>query len=253
MHAFQGDEDQAGAEDVEGHPGGGLDIGTQSLSQNKPGCRTQQYRQEVIYKGIPHNRQLHGIRSNRIPASQGLFTINKNVEMVVRGYARLLELHKTESDKLPYLVLGGKDFANKENADVVAINELINMLNIKDRVFYTGFFTDEDALDLLCGAKLFTHLSLYEGFGLSALEPMKCGVPTVASNCSCYPEILGKGALLVDPCNVNAIAEAFYKIISNIKFAKDLSLSGITQTSKYSLEKNAQETYNYLLEHAKHE
>jgi glycosyltransferase involved in cell wall biosynthesis len=80
--------------------------------------------------------------------------------------------------------------------------------NVKEpaRVIFTGVLEDNDMTTLLKGAELAVIPSLYEGFCLPMLESMACGVPTVASNNSCLPEVSGGVLRYFDPLSVDEIA-----------------------------------------------
>src|SRR5262249_41936470 len=75
-------------------------------------------------------------------------------------------------------------------------------------------------------ASVFAYPSLYEGFGLPPLEAMASGVPVVASNTSALPEVLGDAALLVDPTDVEAIAEGLATALFDERARKDLVRRG---------------------------
>ncbi len=183
---------------------------------------------------------------------------HKNVVTLVKSYAKLVRMLKTKMRevttgkklKIPYLVLAGGDFTalDLRNSVLSEIRDVIDNLHLNDNVYFTGFFEDSDMSDLISAAKLFVHLSLYEGFGFAALEPMKCGVPVVASNSSCYPEILSKGAVLVNPMDDKAIADACFDLLINEKKYSECSELGINQAKKFTWNKAARETYNYLSE-----
>ena len=66
----------------------------------------------------------------------------------------------------------------------------------------TGYLPDELLPYAYNGAAGFVYVSFYEGFGLPPLEAMSCGVPTLVSSATSLPEVVGEGALLVDPYDV---------------------------------------------------
>ena len=74
-------------------------------------------------------------------------------------------------------------------------------------VHAVGYVSDELLPAVSAGAALFIYPSLYEGFGLPVLEAMACGVPVITSHATALPEVTGEAALLVDPLEVESIAD----------------------------------------------
>ena len=111
-------------------------------------------------------------------------------------------------------------------------------------VDFLDYVPDEDLPALFAACDAFVFPSLYEGFGLPPLEAMACGAPVVASNTSALPEILGDAALLVNPREVGAIADAIERVITNRALRDELRAKGIAQAAKFSWERAARETLN---------
>jgi glycosyltransferase involved in cell wall biosynthesis len=78
-----------------------------------------------------------------------------------------------------------------------------------------GHVPDEHLPGLYAGASAFVLPSLYEGFGLTCLEAMACGVPVVAADRAALPETCGDAALLADPTDPHAIADAIERALSD--------------------------------------
>ena len=86
------------------------------------------------------------------------------------------------------------------------------------RISLLGWVTPERASALLRGARLLAYPSLYEGFGLPALEAMAEGIPVVASSSSSLPEVVGDAGLLPDPLDVGGIAAAIERAHDDEEF-----------------------------------
>ena len=88
---------------------------------------------------------------------------------------------------------------------------------------FAGLIPDEDLPIFYSGAACFVYPSLFEGFGLPALEAMACGTPVIASNRTAIPEVVGDAALSVDPESVEALAQAMKRILTDRGLSMDLS------------------------------
>jgi len=100
-------------------------------------------------------------------------------------------------------------------------------------------YVDQKLLpDLYAGATAFALPTLYEGFGLPVLEAMACGVPVVASNRGALPEVCGNAALLVDPTDADALAEAVLAAIGD----SALRDAGLARARSFTWERTARET-----------
>jgi glycosyltransferase involved in cell wall biosynthesis len=91
-------------------------------------------------------------------------------------------------------------------------------------------------------AEAFVFPSLYEGFGLPALEAMSCGTPVVTSNISSLPEVVGDAAVLVDPELVESIAGGMEKVLTDSDLREKLATEGLSQAHKFSWDRAARET-----------
>jgi glycosyltransferase involved in cell wall biosynthesis len=128
-----------------------------------------------------------------------------------------------------------------------AIPELEHMLqdvakrreNVK--ITFVGYVPDSEVLSLYAQADVFVYPSLYEGFGLPVLEAMACGCPVIASNVSSLPEVVGEAALLIDPYDVEALAQAMLTVLEDDELKKEMSRKGIAQAQKFSWEKAGDE------------
>jgi glycosyltransferase involved in cell wall biosynthesis len=117
---------------------------------------------------------------------------------------------------------------------------------IRDGVIEAGYLSDADLAALIRGAVALAIPSLFEGFGLPALEAMACGTPVLASNTSSLPEVVGDAAILVDPLSVDSIHDGLAKLIDSSDLRQELAKKGIEQASKFSWQKTAEETLSVL-------
>ena len=114
--------------------------------------------------------------------------------------------------------------------------------DLHEDVVFTGYVPHQDLPLLMNAAEAFVFPSLYEGFGLPALEAMRCGTPVVTSNISSLPEIVGKAAVLVDPYDEKSIAAGLQSVVEDQDLRRELSHKGLAQAELFSWEKAAEET-----------
>ena len=104
---------------------------------------------------------------------------------------------------------------------------------------FIGYVDKDDKAYLYNLASLFVYPSFYEGFGFPPLEAAACGLPVIASSSSSLPEVMGKGALLVDPFNISEIALAMAMIINDHNLASGLIEEGKGLRDRFSWEKTS--------------
>lgn len=110
-----------------------------------------------------------------------------------------------------------------------------------DRIRMLGFVEESDLPALYRGAALFAFPSLYEGFGLPVLEAMACGVPVVCSNVSSLPEVAGEAALLTDPHDEEALAEAMQRVLEDEELQQQMVTRGLERATAFTWERAAQQ------------
>lgn len=163
----------------------------------------------------------------------GGFDPRKNVERAIRAFAMLpAELRR----QYQFVLAGGLDEAERIRLRTVAEDA---GLKSKDCVF-TGRVDEYRLICLynLCTAFIFP--SLREGFGLPALEAMACGAPTIASNTSGIPEVIGFDQALFDPKSEADITNLLGKTLGDVAFRATLRAHGLAQAKKFSWDETAQ-------------
>ena len=114
------------------------------------------------------------------------------------------------------------------------------------RIDITGYLPDDDLPLIFNGAAALAFTSLYEGFGLPALEAMACGTPVLTSNTTSLPEVVSDAALTVDPLDTDAIAEGLLRIVSDDALRAELRTRGLIQSQKFSWRRAAERTLKVL-------
>jgi glycosyltransferase involved in cell wall biosynthesis len=127
-----------------------------------------------------------------------------------------------------------------------ALRAEIDDSHLGTSVQFLGTVNNENLAKLYRGALGFVFPSLYEGFGLPPLEAMACGTPVLTSNVCSLPEVVGKAGVLVDPLNVEAIADGIRSLVENAAMRADLRQSGLLRAREFSWNQTAQKTAEVL-------
>ncbi len=109
-------------------------------------------------------------------------------------------------------------------------------------VLMPGFVPDDDLPALYTGAQALALPSLYEGFGLPALEAMATGTPVVCSDRASLPEIVGDAGVLVNPLDVDAISDGLRRVLCEPDLRSQLRERGLAQASRFSWDESARQT-----------
>ena len=162
----------------------------------------------------------------------GMLEARKNITALIKAF------YKIKKKKLPnkLVITGKKGWKYKE------IFKTIDKLNLQKDVVFTGYVSDVDLPALYNAADLFVYPSLYEGFGLPPLEAMACGTPVITSNTSSLPEVVGDAGIMVDPHDVDGLADAMHKVLSNDGLREDMIKKGLKRAKIFNWEKCAKET-----------
>jgi len=159
----------------------------------------------------------------------------KNLSRLIAAYAELL----ARNPKLDFdLVLAGP-LAWQFEETVAAAK---NACNGRGKVILTGALGDQDLSLLLRGAALEVVPSLYEGFCLPMVEAMACGVPTIAANSSCLPEISGGVLRYFDPYSVEEMAARMEEVLRSSDLRAELAGRGKERAQQFSWALCAQQT-----------
>lgn len=149
-----------------------------------------------------------------------------------KNFDRLLAAHlllpAPLRNRFPLVVAGGRGWGRVlEGADAERA-EAAGTLRLP------GFLPDADLIALYGRAAVCAYPSLYEGFGLPALEAMACGTPLVTSATSALADTAGDAALKVDPFDTEALSGALRRVLEDDALANDLRARGLVHVTRYT-------------------
>ncbi|OAJ35028.1 glycosyltransferase family 4 protein [Piscirickettsia salmonis] len=159
---------------------------------------------------------------------------HKNIDVLLEGFARSKAYTSTK------LLLSGKK--DTEIADKIL------KLNIVEHVDFLGFIEEEKLPNIYRGAKALIIPSLYEGFGLPALEAMACGTPVISSNSASLPEVVGDAGLLFDPGSSSELSQHIDNLMASKILYNQCIQRGLERAKLFSWEKVALKVNHVLQE-----
>jgi glycosyltransferase involved in cell wall biosynthesis len=157
---------------------------------------------------------------------------HKNLVRLIEAFSQLRRSH----DDLKLLIIGD------EISKLPALRRAVHRHKLYKHVRFLGYLKDDTLTVLYRLASVFVFPSLYEGFGLPPLEAMASGTPVVTSNVSSLPEVTGDAAVLVDPYDVDSIANGMRRVLDDPQFAEELRLKGIKRAREFSWERSVEKT-----------
>lgn len=169
----------------------------------------------------------------------GTLEPSKNIARLLEAFAKFKSIQKQKNaGKFEYqLVLAGKrGWLSQEYV------HMIKDLGLVKDVVFTGYIIGDELVPLFRGAEFFVMPSLYEGFGMTALEAFATQTPAILGAVASLPEIAGEGALLVNPLDMGEIADAIMKFASDKELRESYIAKGLEQARKFDWEKTAKET-----------
>jgi len=168
-------------------------------------------------------RREHGLQAPYV-FSLGNFLPHKNVARLIDAFAKL---PAPLLDRYTLALAGGSTGHQDEMARRAAD------CGIPGRVKFLGFVPEEHMRALYSAASLFVFPSLYEGFGLPPLEAMACGAPVAVADATSLPEVVRDAGVLFDPRDVEAIASAMERVLSDDAYAAELSAKSLARAAMF--------------------
>lgn len=206
---------------------------------------------EVVYNGVEYNEfskchseeQKFKVKKkyklpDRYILYMGTLEPRKNIESIIKSF-NLFKLNANIKLKDMKLVIAGK-----KGWMYTSIFNLVNELMLENEVVFTDYVDDIDKPIIYNMASLFVFPSVYEGFGIPVLEAMASSVPVIASNIPALSEVSGDAAVLIEPKDIESIAEHMSYILLHNEYRKQLIEIGREQVKKFKWECSAKKLYD---------
>jgi len=158
--------------------------------------------------------------------SLGTLKPNKNIPFLIKAFSQ------SNITGCQLVIAGKKGWLFDE------IFKTVLSEKIEDKVIFTDFINEEEKWALYKNAISLVIPSLYEGFGIPAIESMKIGTPVIASNIPPLAEVIGSAGLLIDPSNIESLKSGF-KQLSDTKIRQKLSSLCPAQADKFTWDNTA--------------
>lgn len=153
-----------------------------------------------------------------------------------KNLERLIEAWSSLADKIDqHLVIAGR-----KGWKTQPITDAANRSAHGARIHFPGFIDDTDLSAVVSASDVVALPSLYEGFGNAIQEGMACGVPVLTSNNSSMPEVAGGAAVLVDPHDVESIADGLHRLLADTALRADCVTKGALRAKQLSWTKTAE-------------
>jgi glycosyltransferase involved in cell wall biosynthesis len=163
-----------------------------------------------------------------------------------KNLALLLNAWQLSASRLPaevWLVIVGA----QGKKDVF---QAIQVESVPPRVLFTGFVADSDLPALYSGALTLVYPSIYEGFGLPALEAMASGTVPIVAGSTSLPEVVGEAGVTIDPHRAEDFAAAIIRIVEDSGLRGELRRRAIERSREFTWDRAADLTWRTLIEAA---
>jgi glycosyltransferase involved in cell wall biosynthesis len=161
----------------------------------------------------------------------------KNLVRLLEAFAQVVQAEnanlQSSISKLHLVIAGRRGWLYED------IFAAIDRLDLRERVQLLDYVHDKDLPALYNLAAVFAYPSIYEGFGIPALEALACGTPTVTADNSSLPEVVADAAVLVSAEDVGSIASGIARVLSDAGLRARLRAAGPKQARKFTWEQAA--------------
>jgi len=162
----------------------------------------------------------------------GTIEPRKNILGLIEAFEQVKRSKDSDFSKIKLVIAGTKGWLCNN------IFKKVDNSEFKEDIIFTGFIEEEDKVYLYNLAEIFVYPSFFEGFGLPPLEAMACGRPVIVSDKPSLPEVVGRGAIMVDPNNVDEISFSIKKLLKDKELRNFFKDQSIKRAGKFNWEES---------------
>ena len=163
----------------------------------------------------------------------------KNLQRLLLAYD---QFRRESGQEIKLLAVGRRFWKNE------VLDSTLQQMEFAKDVIFTGHLEQDALCRALGGALSLVYVSYFEGFGVPIVEAFQSGVPVITSNVTSMPEVAGDAAILVNPFDVNEIAQAMLNIFQDPELRAGLIEKGLSRATRFSWEQSAKDFWN-VIEH----
>ncbi len=189
-------------------------------------------RTRAVHHGIPPLPDVGGASSpvrlpdgcDRYVLAVGTIEPRKDYPLLVSAFERVAAGHPD----VALVIVGGDGWGSDRFLTSVAASP------VRSRIVRSGYLDDRALAATLRDASVLAYPSLYEGFGFPPLQAMAASVPVVATAAGAVPEVVGDGAVLVGPADVDGLAEALSRVLDGGTDVDQLVARGLARSTHFT-------------------
>jgi glycosyltransferase involved in cell wall biosynthesis len=218
-------------------------------------ARVKESKIEVVPNGIDHSAFYARPRNEESVVLIQPFSFRRpyvlyasRIEHPLKNHIRLIEAFGVFKERTKYphrLVLAGADSRGAREVHKAAAASPFR----KD-IFFTGYFPSRSIPELYSGADMVVIPSIYEGFGMGALEAMASGVPVICARAASLPETADHAALYFDPLDIEDMADRMVALTTNRDLYRECRRLGLERARAFSWDRCIKRTMEIILETA---
>ncbi len=179
----------------------------------------------------------YGLQAGKYFLALSTIEPRKNLKRSIEAFLQMREKHPGSDIRMVIAGKSGWKIREALDRDAKKYSEIV----------FTGFVPEEDLPPLYSGALALSFASLYEGFGLPALEAMQCGTSVIYGNRGALPEIVADAGISVDPLNKEEIVEAMVRIATDHTLRDQLRKRATERAQQFDWDRCARETLESYL------